>query len=92
MLSIFKKTALLEGVSFLVLLFNMLYIKNNNTTLYHSLLQPIGLAHGFLFIAYVILALLLYKKQQWSFVVLGIILLASFIPFGTFYVEKKYLK
>jgi integral membrane protein len=41
-----------------------------------------------LFIAYIILALLLKKKQNWNYPTLGIILAASLVPFGTFYVEK----
>jgi integral membrane protein len=92
MLKIFKITAVLEGISYLVLFSNMLFIKPSNFELYHTLLYPIGMSHGVLFIAYVLLAILVKKSQNWSFKTLGIILLASLIPFGAFYVEKKYLK
>ncbi|SDW47842.1 DUF3817 domain-containing protein [Flavobacterium degerlachei] len=92
MLKIFKVTAVLEGISYLVLFSNMLFIKPSNFELYHTLLYPIGMSHGVLFIAYVLLAILVKKSQNWSFKTLGIILLASLIPFGAFYVEKKYLK
>lgn len=92
MLKIFKITAVLEGISYLVLFSNMLFIKPSNFELYHNLLYPIGMSHGVLFIAYVLLAILVKKSQNWSFKTLGIILLASLIPFGAFYVEKKYLK
>ena len=91
MLKFFKIVALLEGVSFLVLLTNMLIIKNINIDLYKSLLFPIGMAHGVLFIAYVILATMLKFELDWSWKKFGIILLASLLPFGTFYIEKKYL-
>ncbi|MFA9189258.1 DUF3817 domain-containing protein [Flavobacterium sp. FBOR7N2.3] len=90
MLKIFKITAILEGISYLVLFSNMLFIKPNNFELYHQLLYPIGMSHGILFIAYIILAFLLKTPQKWSIKDFGIILLASLIPFGTFYVEKKY--
>ncbi|MFA9191669.1 DUF3817 domain-containing protein [Flavobacterium sp. FZUC8N2.13] len=90
MLKIFKITAILEGISYLVLFSNMLFIKPNNFELYHQLLYPIGMSHGILFIAYIILAFLLKTPQKWSVKDFGIILLASLIPFGTFYVEKKY--
>lgn len=92
MLKIFKITAILEGISYLVLFSNMLFIKPSNFELYHTLLYPIGMSHGVLFIAYVLLAILIKKSQKWSFKTLSIILVASLIPFGAFYVEKKYLK
>ena len=92
MLKIFKVTAILEGISYLVLFSNMLFIKPSNLELYHTLLYPIGMSHGVLFIGYVLLALLLKNSQKWSLKKLAIILVASLIPFGAFYVELKYLK
>lgn len=92
MLKIFKITAVLEGISFLVLIANMIILKSNNPELYHTIVRPFGLGHGALFIGYIVLALLLKKEQNWSQKDLGIILIASLIPFGTFYVEKKYCK
>jgi len=91
MLKIFKITAILEGISYLALFANMLLIKPSNMDLYKSLLYPIGMSHGVLFIGYVLLAILLKKSQNWDLKTFGIILIASLLPFGTFYVEKKYL-
>jgi integral membrane protein len=91
MLKIFKIVAILEGISYLVLFANMLLIKPNYLDLYKTLLYPIGMAHGVLFIAYVILAILLKYEQNWDWGKLGIILAASLLPFATFWVEKKYL-
>ena len=91
MLKIFKIVAILEGISYLVLFANMLLIKPNYLDLYKTLLYPIGMAHGVLFIAYVILAILLKYEQNWDWEKLGIILAASLLPFATFWVEKKYL-
>ncbi|WP_016989347.1 DUF3817 domain-containing protein [Flavobacterium sp. ACAM 123] len=90
MLKFFKVVAILEGISYLALFSNMLFIKPNNFDLYKTLLYPIGMSHGVLFIGYVILATLLKKHQNWDFKTFAIIQLASLIPFGTFYVEKKY--
>lgn len=87
----FKITALLEGCSYLLLLINMLVIKPNAIDLYKTLLYPIGMSHGVLFIAYVGLAVLLKQQQKWSFLTFSIIILGSLLPFGTFYIEKKYL-
>jgi integral membrane protein len=91
MLKIFKVTAILEGISYLVLFSNMLFIKPTNLVLYKTLLYPIGMSHGVLFIGYILLAFLLKKAQNWNIKVFGIILIASLLPFGTFYIEKKYL-
>ena len=92
MLKIFKITAILEGISYLVLFSNMLFIKPTNPVLYKTLLYPIGMSHGILFIGYIVLAILLKKSQKWDLKNFMIILIASLIPLGTFYVDKKYLK
>ena len=92
MTKVFKFTAIAEGISYLVLFFNMLVIKPNNLDLYKSLLYPIGMTHGVLFIAYVVLAFAVYKNQKWSLKDLFIVLVASLLPFATFYIEKKYIK
>ena len=91
MLKIFKIVAILEGISYLVLFANMLAIKPNYPDLYKTLLCPIGMAHGVLFIGYVILAILLKYEQNWDWSKLGVILVASLLPFATFWIEKKYL-
>lgn len=92
MLKIFRKVALLEGVSYLALFANMFLIKPTNFDLYKQILFPLGMAHGILFIGYVLLAILLKKPQSWNIKTFGLILIASLLPFGTFYIEKKYLR
>ncbi len=92
MLRIFKNVAILEGISYLVLFFNMLFIKPTNLELYKSLLYPIGMTHGILFIGYVLLTVLLKKSQEWDYKTTLIILGASLLPFATFFIEKKYLR
>jgi integral membrane protein len=69
----------------------MLAIKPANFDVYKMLLFPIGMAHGILFIFYIALATLLKIELKWNFKKYFIICIASFIPFGTFYIEKKYL-
>ncbi len=92
MTKLFKFTAIAEGISYLVLFFNMLVIKPTNLDLYKTLLFPIGMAHGVLFIGYVVLAFAICNNQKWSLKELAIVQLASLLPFATFYVEKKYVK
>jgi hypothetical protein len=46
MLKFFKVVAILEGISYLALFSNMLFIKPNNFDLYKSLLYPIDEPRG----------------------------------------------
>ncbi len=91
MTKFFKFTAISEGISYIVLLINMLFIKPSHIDLYKSLLFPIGMTHGILFMAYIYLAFIIKDKQNWSFKDLFFVILGSIVPFGTFYVEKKYV-
>lgn len=91
MLKLFKIVAVLEGISYLALFGNMLLIKPTNPELYKTLLFPIGMAHGILFIGYIILSIMLKIEENWDWKKFFIIAIASVIPFGTFYIEKKYL-
>ena len=91
MLRIFKLTAILEGISYILLFANMLLLKPSNFELYKQLLYPIGMTHGVLFVGYIGLAIILKKTMRWNYISFLIILLASLLPFGTFYVDKKYL-
>jgi integral membrane protein len=91
MLRIFKLTAILEGISYILLFANMLLVKPTHFELYKQLLYPIGMSHGVLFVGYIGFAIILKKAMQWNAMTFLIILLASLLPFGTFYVDKKYL-
>lgn len=48
--------------------------------------------HGILFMAYIFLAIIIKQKMNWDAKTMIIVLIASVIPFGTFYVDKKYLQ
>lgn len=91
MLKLFKIVGFLEGVSYLILFFNMLVIKNINIDLWKILLFPIGMAHGLLFVGYVVLAIMLKFEENWSMKKFFLIFIASLLPFGTFYSEKHWL-
>ena len=92
MTKLFKFVAIAEGISYLVLFSNMLFVKHSNPELYKSLLYPIGMTHGLLFISYVVLAFMIWNNQKWNVKEFLIVQVASLLPFGTFYIEKKYLK
>lgn len=90
MKNIFRIVSLLEGVSYLLLLFiatPIKYLEGNP-----EYVKLLGMPHGILFMLYIVLAIVIKKEMNWNNITLGIVLLCSIIPFGTFYVDKKYLR
>ena len=90
MIKVFRIISYLEGISYILLLFIAVPIKYyaNDPTL----VKLLGMPHGLLFIAYVILSLVNSKKHDWNFSKTLVVLISSIIPFGTFYVDYKYFK
>ena len=86
----FRIIAFLEGVSYILLMSVGLYFKYQLAD--PSYVKLLGMPHGLLFISYLILAFLIKDGEQWKNKDFGIILLASILPFGTFYIDWKYLK
>ena len=89
MTTLFRIVALLEGVSYLLLLFFAVPLKYWGEN--ESYVKLLGMPHGLLFISYLILAFLIKENEKWESKDFGIIILASILPFGTFYVDRKYL-
>ena len=82
--------AFLEGLSYILLLGIATPIKYGfNDPQYVKLL---GMPHGLLFILYIAIAFILKNEFNWDNKSFGFVLLASIIPFGTFYIDRKYLK
>lgn len=89
MIKLFRGISLLEGISLLLLLFIAMplkYIWGNP-----EYVKIVGMAHGLLFVAYVLFAIMTKFELNWKSKTLLIVFVASVIPFGTFYVDKKYL-
>ena len=87
MLKTFRYTAILEGISYLALFAISMPLKY-----LAELGEPnkyIGYAHGFLFIVYIALAIVLTKKYQWGLKRFGVLFLASLLPFATFISTKS---
>jgi len=81
--------AVLEGLSYLSFALTMplkylLNIKSPN--------QVVGILHGILFIAYCFWSILVSNKYRLSIKTTSILLIASLVPFMTFWVEKNVLK
>jgi len=74
----------------LLLLFVAVPIKYFNGD--DSFVKLLGMPHGLFFMLYIILAIVIQKQMKWNAKTLGIVMLASIIPFGTFYIDKKYLR
>ena len=89
MKTLFRIVAFLEGVSYILLMSVGLYFKYQLED--PSYVKLLGMPHGLLFVSYLILAFLIKDGEQWKNKDFGIILLASILPFGTFYVDRKYL-
>lgn len=90
MLKAFRIIAFLEGISFPLLIASSIYKRMPSGD--DVFVKLLGMPHGLLFVAYSVLAIFLKFTYKWNIKIFAIILLASLIPFGTFYVDKKYLK
>lgn len=81
--------AILEGISYISFALTMplkymLDIKGPN--------YVVGVAHGALFIAYCLWVGINHFDRKWSIQKTGTLLIASLVPFMTFWAEKKLLK
>jgi integral membrane protein len=77
--------AFIEGCSYLLLGFTMI-LKYQ-----FAMPQPnyiVGLAHGILFVIYIVLLLQVSFIHRWNLLKIFLAFLASLIPFGTFYADK----
>lgn len=86
---LFRWVSILEGVSFLILLFLAMPLKYFFDL--PQMVKIVGMAHGVLFLAYIAGALFMYKPLNWRPQTLLIAIVCSVVPFGPFYIEKKYL-
>ena len=85
----FRILALIEGVSYICFAITMplKYIFDIPEPNY-----VVGMLHGIVFILYCLWLLILTLRKSWSWPRGILFFIASFIPFGTFYIDSKYLK
>lgn len=81
MLTYFRISSFLEGISYLVILCVSLNIISR------ELVYIIGMTHGALFVVYFVLSLIASHKQGWSVVVWLLVFLAAVVPFAFLLVE-----
>ncbi|MBT8326589.1 MAG: DUF3817 domain-containing protein, partial [Bacteroidia bacterium] len=90
MIQIFRIVSYLEGISYILLLgvgVPLKYLAGND-----AWVKALGMPHGLLFIAYIFIAYVVKTKLNWNNSTFIMVLLAAIIPFGTFYIDRKYLK
>lgn len=54
------------------------------------MVKTIGMAHGILFVIYIVLAGFLFAVEGWPLRKLALAMVLSSVPFGTFVFESKY--
>lgn len=82
----FRLVAFLEGLSYLLLGLTMV-LKYK-----YAMPEPnriVGMAHGVLFIAYILLLIQVALDYKWKFGKIAKAFAASLVPFGTFYADKR---
>lgn len=83
----FRKLSLIEGLSLITLLFIAMPAKYQFGIA--DVIWPVGMVHGVLWLAYVVLSLLVSHKQNWSVMFWLLVLFASVIPFACFFLDSK---
>ena len=83
----FRFVALLEGLSFLLLLFVAMPLKYLADMPLG--VRVVGMAHGVLFLLYVASLLEVALERRWGLVRVAAAFIASLVPFGTFVLDAR---
>ncbi len=86
-LDYFRLIGFIEGLSYLALLFIAMPLKYMYG--YPEAVKAVGMAHGVLFILFVVLLAGAAQKYRFSLSNSILFFVASLIPFGTFFTDKK---
>ena len=100
LISKFRLVGIIEGISYLLLLgvamplkyyFGDVTIDESGKKIYENAIyvSVTGMAHGILFILYGLLLAITIHRHKWSLGYGAYLLGAAFIPFGTFYTDRK---
>lgn len=85
-----RLTGILEGLSFIILLaiaMPLKYIAGKP-----EMVSIVGMAHGVLFVLYILLTLVAKSQYPWSWKKIALLWVASVVPFGTLYADYKMLR
>lgn len=90
-----RAVGMLEGVSFLLLVFGAMPIKyappkgSETAVLGEQIVFWVGLLHGLLFISYATVTFVAWGKGALTAKLVGLAALASLLPFGPFVLDRK---
>lgn len=90
MLNLYRKTALIEGISYLILLFIAMPLKYIFNI--PEAVKYFGWIHGVLFIVFAVILLAAAIQYKWSLKRIIIYFIGSVLPFVPFYLDKKLKK
>ena len=83
----FRFVALLEGISYLILLGIAMPMKYYMEM--PMMVKVVGWIHGLLFIGYLYALLQVWMEHKWSFLKVLVAFIVSLIPFGAFILDLK---
>ncbi len=83
----FRQVAVLEGISYLLLLFIAMPLKYFAGI--PEAVKYTGWAHGVLFVLYAVMLIQVWQTYNWKFGKAALVFIASLLPFAPFYVDKK---
>lgn len=86
MLKSFRLLSLVEGLSLVTLLFIAMPAKYRFG---HDFVWPVGMAHGVLWLAYVVFSLVVSHVQRWSVLAWALALVSSVVPFGFLFLDRR---
>lgn len=89
-LNALRIVGLLEGISYIVLIGIAMPLKYYMDK--PEMVKSVGMAHGILFVLYVLLLLIVHIQCKWNILRTLGAFVASLIPFGTFYADIKWFK
>ncbi|TDX87080.1 DUF3817 domain-containing protein [Epilithonimonas xixisoli] len=87
MINLYRKTAVVEGISYLILLFVAMPLKYFFNI--PEAVKYFGWIHGVLFLVFLVFLVLAAVKYRWSLIRIGIYLIASVLPIVPFILDKK---
>lgn len=85
-----RLTGILEGLSFILLLCIAMPLKYILDL--PQAVRIIGMAHGILFIIYILLSIMAKYEYNWKARKMLLLWVASILPLGTFYADYKLLR
>lgn len=87
MIKLYRKTAVIEGISYLILLFIAMPLKYFFD--FPHAVKYFGWIHGVLFLAFILFLIIASIKYRWSLGRIALYLVASVLPIVPFVLDKK---